>query len=262
MLDALGDRMKGYENCYRTYLPKRMPVIIRIDMRAGHTFTRKFDRPFDKDFQYLMRMTAKALCENVAGCKMAYVQSDEISLLVTNDDKLDTAPWFDNNLQKLASITASIASLKFCEYQNQLIDGYTTFNRYEEAWKLSNVRYTATFDSRAFVLPKEEIVNYFIWRQNDATRNSVQMVARSLYSSKELESKKTPELMDLMMAKGVNWNDISTACKRGSAIVKVDVAVKNKGEEQMRSYWSIDNEIPIFTQDREYILNQLPVPEE
>lgn len=263
---SLGDRMKCYENAFRYYLPKRMPIIIRIDGRAFHTFTRGFNRPFDEVLMSTMQQTAKTLCEQVAGCKMAYVQSDEISLLVTNDDTLETQPWFDNNLQKLVSLTASIATLSFnkifcdCEWNwyKGLLDQYDVE---EKGSKVipdylidisdhhRHVQDTATFDSRVFILPKEEVCNYFIWRQQDAVRNSIQMVAHSLYSHNELHGKNTADMQELMHAKGVNWNNFPTPCKRGTCIVRTEEII----DDVVRHTWKIDFDIPTFHKNRDYI---------
>ena len=266
--DSLGDRMKGYENAYRLYLPRRMPVIIRIDGRAFHTFTRGFNRPFDEVLMSAMQLTAKKLCEEISGCKLAYVQSDEISLLVTNNDSIETQPWFDNNLQKLVSLSAAIATIEFnkvfsdCEWTwyRKLLDVYTDNN--DKTKQIpdnlidisdhhQNAQNKATFDARAFILPEDEVCNYFIWRQQDAVRNSIQMVAQSMYSHNELQNKNQSDLQELIHAKGVNWNDYSIPCKRGTCVIRneqlIDGIVRNK--------WMIDLEIPTFTKKREYIEN-------
>jgi tRNA(His) 5'-end guanylyltransferase len=264
--DSLGDRMKGYENAYRLYLPRRMPVIIRVDGRAFHTFTRGFQRPFDEVLMSAMQLTAKKLCEEVSGCKLAYVQSDEISLLVTNDDTLETQPWFDNNLQKLTSISASIATLAFNHHfknakrnfddTNMIGECYSENQEMNEkidfadslSWTYFKAFDLATFDARAFILPPEEVCNYFIWRQQDAVRNSIQMVAQSLYSHNELQGKNSSDLQELIHAKGVNWNDYPVPCKRGACIAK-----KEETDGVVRHKWVIDDNIPTFTKNREYI---------
>ena len=111
--DSLGNRMKGYENISRSYLIRRIPVIIRLDGKAFHTFTRGLKKPFDEILMNTMWETAKYLCENIQGCKIAYTQSDEISLLLTDYENIDTSAWFDNNVQKMVSISASMATLAF-----------------------------------------------------------------------------------------------------------------------------------------------------
>lgn len=260
MGDALGDRMKGYEDISRIYLTKRTPVIIRVDGRAFHTFTRGFVRPFDSFLMDVMKDTATYLCKNISGCKLAYVQSDEISLLLTDYDTIGTQPWFDNNLQKLVSIAASMATLEFNRRFERMIhelsDAYTWHpvsmetlwgKRDDKHWAAYRKALSsgATFDARAFVIPKEEVCNYFIWRQQDATRNSIQMLGRANFSDKELHKKNCANIQDmLVLEKGINWNDLPVACKRGTCVVK---SKTTDGEP-----WQAV-EIPIFTQDRSFI---------
>jgi len=221
-----------------------MPVILRIDGKAFHTYTRGCKRPVDENLVYVMDETAKYLCRNIQGCQVGYVQSDEISLLLNNYQTLDTQSWFDNNLQKMTSISAAMASAVFTAQSGRIWGG---------------INKLAFFDSRVFVLPKEEVVNYFIWRQQDATRNSVQMLARTLYSHKELIGKVNSELQEMCFQKGINWNNCPTPQKRGRCIVKTKQIKQGKnpktGEifEAERSEWIADNEIPIFSQDRNYI---------
>lgn len=245
MPDALGDRMKRYEDAYRVYLPRRLPVIIRVDGRAFHTFTRGFKRPFDSVLSAVMIKTAEALCKEISGAKLAYIQSDEISILVTNDDTTETQPWFDNNLQKLASLSASIATRAFDNAFQVAVSQYN--ESFEQFTVYFRALHKATFDARAFILPPNEVTNYFIWRQQDATRNSIQMAARSVYSHKELQNKNTSDLQDMLMEKGINWNDYETHQKRGACVVKEKVDGVPHGK------WTADLEIPIFTQDRDYI---------
>ncbi|MCM3109934.1 tRNA(His) guanylyltransferase Thg1 family protein [Lederbergia lenta] len=233
-MDKFGDRMKEYEYAYRTKLPKRMPVIIRIDGKAFHTYTRGMHKPFDAELTDAMWETCKYLTANVMGCKLAYHQSDEISLLLTNYDKLTTESWFDNNLQKIASISASLATAKFNEVMRE---------------KYPN-KQLALFDARAWVLPQDEVCNYFLWRQQDATKNSISMVAQANFSHKELQGLNGKQMQDkLMLEKSINWNDIPTWQKRGACIRKYYYA-KNDAK---RSMWSVDLETPIFSQDRNYI---------
>ena len=278
--DSLGDRMKGYENISRIYLTRRTPIIIRIDGKAFHSFTRGFAKPFDDVLIKSMQNTAKYLCENIMGCKLAYTQSDEISLLLVDYEKLETQAWFDNNLQKIVSVAASMATMAFNKHFRNSVDQWNSekfpidylgaVNRnldetFMEDLKLkekyiSAVNKGAMFDARAFILPKEEVNNYFIFRQQDATRNSIQMVAQSNFSQKELQGKNCNIIQDMLHEqKGINWNDYPTVYKRGSCIIKVyDVIIQydevgNICGYTERTKWIVDKEIPIFTQDRNYI---------
>jgi len=247
--------MKAYENISRIYLTKRLPVIIRIDGRAFHTLTRGFDRPFDTVFSRSMWDTAAELCKEIGGAKLAYTQSDEISILLTNDDNLETQPWFDNNLQKLVSVAASTATKEF----NNIFDWYWINNDPDGELRLAYSRASgeATFDARAFVLPHDEVCNYFIWRQQDAVRNSIQMAAQSVYSHKELQGKNQNDLQEMLFQKGINWNNYGPWHKRGVCVIKKFAEEQATGEEQARLHWVVDMNIPIFTQDRGYIENAL-----
>lgn len=250
-MPGLGDRMKSYENVNRFYLTRRMPLIIRIDGRAFHTFCRGFKKPYDRIFAESMQATALNLCKNIEGCKLAYTQSDEISLLLTDYDELNTQAWFDKNLQKIVSISASLATLYFNKSFKDLSEDW--FERYYEAWNyteedskyywtLGRAEFTATFDSRAFCLPKEEIANYYIWRQKDATRNSINSLAQANFSHKSLQGLNVNQVQDkLVNEKSINWNDQPTEFKRGTCCIKTEEG------------WKIDKEIPVFTEDRNYV---------
>lgn len=253
----LGDRMKQYENVTRNYLPTRMPVIVRIDGRSFHTFTRGFTKPFDAILSSSMISTAKYLLENIEGCVFAYTQSDEISLLLKNDQTNETNAWFDNNLSKIISLSASMATLafnrKFNENIKELVElgiNYKEVEAYHKAYEKG-----AMFDSRAFVIPENEINNYFIWRQQDATRNSIQMVAQANFSHKEMQKLDCDQLQEkLFQEKGINWGeDIPTKYKRGVAIYKKQVEVETPNGVVTRNKPYVDKEIPIFTQDRKFI---------
>lgn len=224
MKDDLGTRMKEqYENRTRYFLPRRTYTIIRLDGKAFHTFTRGMKRPFDIDFINMMNETAVFLCEEIQGCKMAYVQSDEISLLLTDFEKITTDAWFDGNIQKMVSVSAAMAAAKF----NRLI--------VDQNIKASNIKpefvvgfsKIAFFDSRVFTIPDPiEVENYFIWRQKDAVRNSIAMTAQSLYSHKELNGKTQSDQQEMIFQKGQNWNDMPEGFKRGRTIVNFDPGVQ------------------------------------
>ena len=274
----LAERMKGYEKRNRYYLQRRMPVILRLDMRAGHSFTRGFERPFDEVFIKSMQDTAKYLCENIQNCKLSYQQSDEITLLLVDYDKLNTDCFFDYRVDKLCSIVASMATMAFnrafannvgdyCTYSYECMDN--THENYEHILSLA-VDKGAIFDARCFNIPKEEVTNNFYWRQLDASRNSIQMVGQANFSHKELQNKSCNDIQDMLMTqKGINWNDLPTYQKRGSCCIKIEKNItENNSVEKMEfgedrkktvvniehSHWIIDKEIPIFKgKGREYI---------
>ena len=271
---TLGDRMKNnYENISRYYLTRRMPVIIRIDGKAFHTFTRGFKKPFDDVLVKTMQETMKYLCENIQGCVLGYTQSDEISLVLVDYAELNTDAWFGNNLQKMCSVSASMATMAFNKFfshnvedlesdlaQEHETDGMTELVKnmlsYYRIYRIA-LKKGAMFDSRVFTIPREEVCNYLLWRQQDATRNSIQSVGQANFSQKQLNGKSCNDIQDmLMLQKGINWNDYPTTLKRGSCCIKTiiqdpDVDIKDGAYPVTR--WAIDNEIPIFSQDRNYV---------
>ncbi len=211
--DSLGDRMKEqYENRTRYCLPRRTYTIIRLDGKAFHTYTKNMDRPYDARITTWMDHTALELCKNIQGAKIAYTQSDEISILLTDFEGQQTEAWFDGNIQKITSIAASIATAAFNSIRME------EFNVADRNIVPANY---ALFDARVFTIPDSvEVANYFIWRQQDAVRNSIQMLAQSLYSHKDLQNKNGIVLQELCFQKGKNWNDVSVRNKRGGFVCK------------------------------------------
>ena len=261
MKDALGDRMKDfYEDRTRTKLARRTNTIIRIDGKAFHTYTRGLERPFDFGLIEDMNKTTEFLCQNIQGAKFGYVQSDEISILITDYDDNDTHAWFDANLQKMASIAASLATAEFNRLRliRKMNTTVATAGSILEQFK------HAMFDARVFQIPyQEEVINYFLWRQQDATRNSISSVAQSLYSAKELHGKKTSDMQEMIFQKGINWNDFTPREKRGSIIRKVEKTFEKPahwayGEgvfdsKFTRLKWEADPNTPIISQDKDYL---------
>lgn len=276
--DDLGTRMKTfYEQVPKTRLSRRIPVAIRIDGKAFHTFTRGFKKPFDEILMKSMKETMKYLCENIQGCVLGYTQSDEITLILIDYKKLTSSAWFDYEVQKMCSISASMATMAFnkffikniknfeFEYSSSLTpqscDIQEAHKKYLDTLYKAAER-GAMFDARVFTIPKEEVTNLIYWRQLDATRNSIQMVGQANFSHKELQNKSCNEIQDmLMLQKNINWNNFPISCKRGSCCIKkelsevVDTSGKLSGEIQaVRTGWVIDDNIPIFKEaDRAYI---------
>lgn len=266
--DSLGDRMKTYEAVPKNYLTRRTPVIIRLDGCHAHSFTRGLRKPFDDVFIPSMQETMKYLCENIQGCVLGYTQSDEITLVLCDYKKLDTAAWFDNQVQKIVSVSASMATFAFNKWFEFYVNGIVSadisdiddeltdeeradFDKYKSVL-IKRADQGLTFDSRCFSVPKEEVCNCLIWRQQDATRNSIEGLAQSLFSHKELHGVNCKGLQDKMFTeKDVNWNDLPTQLKRGSCCIK-----------DQNGKWFIDTEIPVFTQDRNYVENRIIFTEE
>ena len=277
----LGTRMKEYEKRNQYYLQKRTPVAIRVDGRSFHTFTKGFQRPFDDILIKTMQETAKYMCENIQGAKFAYVQSDEITIILVDYDTLETDCWFNYRTDKLCSISASMATMAFNKYFEKNVREYS----YIHYGQLSTIRLTDTynraidkgamFDARCFNIPKEEVTNLIYWRQLDASRNSIQMVGQANFSHKELQNKSCNDIQDmLMLQKNINWNDFPTYQKRGSCVVKSNeretVTEDNIGTDgsvigtkmTIRSKWIIDKEMPILKgEDRAYVDNLVYIGE-
>ena len=298
--DDLGTRMKTfYENIPKTRLMRRVPVAIRLDGKAFHTFTRGFQKPFDFVLMDAMQQTMKYLCENIQGCVLGYNQSDEITLILVDYQKFTSSAWFDYEVQKICSISASMATMAFNKFFAQEVDkwGIETFglewyeggtNDPEVAntpeWKLAEIYSKAIdkgamFDARCFNIPKEEVTNLIYWRQLDATRNSIQMVGQAHFSHDELQDKTCNMIQDMLMTKyGINWNDFTIPCKRGTACIKVATKVTENikrepqpfGEDRVtttiieeRPIWVIDKNMPILKgEDRKYVDDLIYIGEE
>ena len=287
---ALAKRMKKYyEEVPKTRLIRRMPVCIRLDGKAFHTFLKGFKKPFDDIFIKTMQDTMRYLCQNIQGCVLGYSQSDEISLILIDYQKLTTSAWFDYNVQKICSVSSSIATLTFNKllknnvdkYKVEKWDGVSKYKNGEDEYietLLRAVDKGAMFDSRCFNIPKEEVANLIFWRQFDASNNSVQMVGQAYFTQEELNNKNTNQIQDMLMTqKGINWNDYPIYQKRGSCCIKRKFWIdKNDGCEFSEEYscelekagvnsdnaikkteWIIDKNIPIFKGENRKYINEL-----
>jgi tRNA(His) guanylyltransferase len=237
--DSLGDRMKQYESVTKNFLVRRMPAILRLDGRAFHTLTAKFNKPFDVDIQEMMYQTMSAVFHGVQTSVFAYCQSDEISLLLKDYTNLESQPWFGGNIQKIVSVAASIATVAFNKTRHDIGN--------ERCLSCGD----AFFDARIFNIPKEDVVNYFIWRQKDATRNSINSMGQANFSHAELQGKSQNEVLDMLQSKGLNWNEVPTKFKRGMSYYRVEDA--SFMGVKVPYMWHGNLEIPIFTEDREFI---------
>ena len=272
--DELGKRMKEfYEAVPKTRLVRRMPVAIRIDGKAFHTFTKGFQKPFDEVLGNAMARTMEYLCRNIQGCVFGYTQSDEITLILIDYQTLDTDAWFGYEVQKMCSIAASMATMAFNRIfkenardwlGNQVVpipeSTAQLFTLYSKAAEKG-----AMFDARCFNIPKEEVTNLIYWRQLDATRNSIQMVGQANFSHSELQGKSCNMIQEMLHEqKNINWNDYPTRWKRGVACYKVkesDILTEpyegwapNKEVQITRTFWKVDYEMPILRSDgREYV---------
>lgn len=265
--NSLGDRIKeNYENRSKTKLIRRMPVIIRLDGKSFHSFTRGFAKPFDKRLTEAMQETTLELCKNIQGCVFGYTQSDEITLVLVDYNNLDTDAWFDYEVQKLCSISSSMCTLYFNRiFQRKIkefIDEHSNAANEPQTYgeQLSQsiakliksyeiaVDKGAMFDSRTFNVPESEVVNTLLWRQQDCSRNSIFSLAQAYFSHRELHGKNGSQMQDMLMTKyDINWNNIETHLKRGTSIIKNEEGT-----------WIIDQEMPILKgEDRNYLENRI-----
>jgi tRNA(His) guanylyltransferase len=228
MKDELGERMKrDYEDALRLYLPRRTHVVIRIDGRGFHRFTKDLERPYCRRLADALDEAALQLSGEMIGCRFAYGQSDEYSFVLTDTEPADAALWFDGNVQKIVSVSASIFTGAF----NRAFGG-------AEA---------GAFDSRVLVIAQRgEVEKYLLWRQLDASANSLNMLASAHFTHEALLGKSTSEKHDLLHAKGVNWAKEPADFKRGRAVVR-----------DARAGWRVDREIPIFNREPGYLAGAL-----
>lgn len=233
----LGDRMKRHENAHRTFLPGRTYTILRVDGRAFHTYLRDCERPYDEKFMADMDAVAEALCAEISGAVLAYTQSDETSVIITDFQSVNTQPWFGGVLAKQVSIAASLAT--------------AVLNARRPGGR-------ALFDARVFTLSDPvEVANYLIWRQRDAVRNSITMAAQARFSQRQLHGVNTAQMQELLWSEhAINWDAYPDGCKRGRVATREtgekQVAYTDKrtgqqrSEVQLRSWWATSG-APHFT---------------
>lgn len=216
----LGDRMKAYEETFRNVLPVRMPAVIRLDGKAFHTLTRHCERPFDVRLRDCLVEATKAILEEIPA-RMAYHQSDEVSLLLIDYNRFDTEQWFKGTVQKMVSVAASMMGVEFSSRWGK--PGY--------------------FDARVFVVPERDIENYFVWRQRDAMRNAISMAAQAVFSPKQLHGKHSDEMVEMLKEKGVDfdqhpeWFRFGTVVKRGEC---EPAPVFSKNRDYLKAFLQIE----------------------
>ncbi len=220
---------QDYEDALRVTLPRRSYVVIRIDGRGFHTFTKGLERPYSRRLAEALDAAAIGLCQEMIGCRFAYGQSDEYSFLLTDFEKENSPLWFDGNVQKIVSVSASL----FTAYFNK-------------AFPSERI---AAFDSRVLVISRrDEVAKYFLWRQLDASANSLNMLASAHYAHAELEGKSNTEKHEMLFAKGVNWAKQAADFKRGRVVRR---SADGKG-------WEADLAIPVFNRDPAYLNLLIP----
>jgi len=240
---GLPSRMKEYERTVDIHLIKKLPVIIRLDGKAFHTFCRGLKKPWDQRLNDIMVNTTITLCKEIQGAQIGYTQSDEITILITDFENLRTEAWFNYRLQKIISVSASIATEAF-------VKGVKSFlpDKYYQAMR---------FDSRANNMPNiAEVLNNFLWRQRDAIKNSKQSLGQSLYSHRELQEKNTDVIVEMASKDyNINWNDLPNPQKWGTMVVKRNKKLLTpEGSSYVRTCWEGDKETPGPEEIKKYIL--------
>jgi tRNA(His) guanylyltransferase len=232
--DSLGDRMKGYEDSLRIKAIRRAPKVIRIDGKAFHTYLANARKPYDTNVAEAMNKAAVRVMKEIGGtARFAYIQSDEVSIVLNDGLDLNTQAWFDNNLQKIVSVSSSIFTAKFNK---------------EFAWTRKDTE-LAFFDARLLVLPDtNELCNYLVWRQQDAIRNSVQQYGRHYFSSKELHEKSCEEIKKMLKeTHGFSWLEAEPWTTHGY--------LANKNTVEITA-------APLFTENRPEIITRYNPDEE
>ncbi|TXT65094.1 MAG: hypothetical protein BAJALOKI1v1_470016 [Promethearchaeota archaeon] len=247
-MEHFGERMKNYEKSISHTLPRNFPIIMRIDGRAFHTFTQDLRKPFDTRFIEMMNFVGIEICKEIPYVRVAYLQSDEINLLLYQE--IGQESWFNNKIEKMTSISASLAT------------AYAMMWKYEHDFKPHTI---ITFDCRVFIVPLFDVINYFIWRQSDWERNSLNMLAQKYYTQQEIQNKKKEELHELIFTAGDNWASLPTSLKNGRCIIRKEYTkhVENPyfSGEVIRSKWIVDKNTPSFSIERDYIQSKIPTYE-
>jgi tRNA(His) 5'-end guanylyltransferase len=260
---SLGDRMKAYEACYDVRVPARTYTIIRLDGKGFSKYTSMFQKPFDDNLSNVMDAATIELCK-MLNPKFAYTQSDEISLVFTDIENIESELIFDGKVQKLCSISASKVTQAFNKKMLQVVAMNTPPQEFVNKIMSGDMpEIDATFDSRVFIIPDfREVSNYFIWRQQDCTRNSVSMAAHALLGHEATMKKSSSEKQDMLFQeKGVNWNDYKPKYKRGVVIKRHTYELDGPNDTPVtRSKW-IPVETPIFTWDKQFLYNLIPTIE-
>lgn len=231
MKDSLGDRMKRYEVVSKHRVMPRTPVIIRLDGKAFHTWVKSFTTDsFDETLHDVFVKATMYLCAQIQNATFGFTQSDEISILLNDWKTLTTQQWFNGNISKMTSISASLCTGFF----NKLVQ--------QRSYKDGKDLPLALFDSRVFNVPLNDVRNYFLWRIQDMERNSVSMLARVHFSHKEVQGLSTKDMKaKLLTDKGVVWDDMDQWKKDGSIVYRTESNGTRNGFKE--SFFSSKNVI-------------------
>jgi len=269
--ESLGDRMKRYEESTNFKIIPRAPIMVRIDGKAFSTLTKrlKLAKPYDICFSSWMTETAKRVASEMQGCMLAYTQSDEITFAIRSDQTEETTPWFDNRVQKIVSVAASVAAATFNHFIPVLKDenGEVILDDFSKPKRAG----VAFFDCRVWPMPSMmEVVNNLIWRQRDCVKNSIssacyyevgRIVGKGT-ARKMMHKKNQDQQQELLFSEaGVNWNNYPAEFKRGIVAYRNWITVTTENGTAERRRWE-DSAAPIFTSEygRDW-LSQILMPE-
>ena len=289
IFNTLGDRMNYYRSKAEVRLQPKSYVLAMLDGKNfSNRWKNKLNKPFDDGFISDMNETAKYLCENIAGCKLAFVQSDEINLFLCDYEREETQPWFDYRMSKILSVSAAMASGKYNqlrlvrELEESINDVICSYDEYGDLYKkeykdgrvihfdegegveeptiYDNIRNfkLSEFDSKFWCVPeKNDAIAWFLFRQNDSIRNSILQVGYTYFSDKQLKNMKTPEIKEkLLSEKNIDWDTYMSGQKYGRVVYKV----KEDKDGVIRSKWVIED-APIFKESygREWLSELIPL---
>jgi tRNA(His) guanylyltransferase len=245
--DSLGARMKRYEAASDALLVPRTPLMVRLDGKGFSKYTKGLEKPMDEKLRLCMEYAAYELVDKVDGCRFAYVQSDEISLVLVDYSSRDSQPWFNYRVSKVLSIAASICTSAFIKAALTYMPEHLTKRGFPN------------FDARAWNIPKEEVSNAILWRQQDATRNSIQSLGRAHFSHRQLNKKNTKEIQEMLFQeKGINYNRQPIYYRRGFSLYRMLCKVEGRsGVAVDRKKIVCDLGMPIITRDRDHVENWL-----
>lgn len=246
-MGSVGDRMKSYEDLYNIRLLGRVPIVLRLDGKGFSRYTKamKYKKPFDECLSAGMSGAMIETAKDICGCMFGFTQSDETTFILRNDQSLETQPWFDNRIQKIVSVVASMYSVRF----NALCSGIQAY-----------------FDARVFAVPNiQEAINALIHRQQDCVKNSIQCSTYYLVGEKlgrgttrklmeGLDQKQQQEL--LYKEAGINWaKDIPQHFRNGIGCYKEEVLVNGA----MRTKWKLDKTLPLFAANQQFLSTKLGI---
>lgn len=245
--DELGERMKAHENVNRTYLTNGTPKVIRLDGCHFHTLLSGAEKPYDLSVMVSMIKGATAVMKEIGGsARFAYIQSDEVTIGINDKLTVLSEPWFGNNVQKMVSVCSSIMSVNFTQAFNDPNTKVPLGIPTKTEDSVVHLK-PAYFDARVFQLPNVvELHNAVLWRQFDASKNSISQYARSYFSHGRLQGKNGSEMQDMMMNEHqFNWNNAPTWTKRGVLLYRIDRANKDAIVKANRNLTLIDGNIVV-----------------